>query len=98
MASLSAKEILLDMRSSAGLARVFSGADFVQTLLNNDVWLQELAISFGIRDILDDREIAVRIGKDRQNRLRFIDANFKSCDQSCAKKQSRNCARMSENS
>ena len=65
MANLSAKEILLDMRSSAGLSRVFSGADFVQTLLNNDVWLQELAISFGIRDILDDREIAVRIGKDR---------------------------------
>ena len=65
MFSLTPKEILLDLLSAGGLKRVFSGADFVEALLDSRIWLPQ----FDNRPT--DEEAAISIGEQIIN-LRTI--------------------------
>ena len=57
--TITMKEVLLDMRSTGALKRVFTGAEFVEALLANNLWIQQ----FGVDESQNDFENAIALGK-----------------------------------
>ncbi|XP_065072021.1 uncharacterized protein LOC135696529 isoform X2 [Rhopilema esculentum] len=86
MFSLTPKEILLDLLSAGGLKRVFSGADFVNSLLDSKIWLpqfdnrptdEEAAISIGNELLNDGKITCVTIPSHEESGIRT--ARSRSC-------------------